>query len=73
MQKLPTGNFKLLNVQQRDKYNVLSISNESDTGRILEVDLQYSSKIYDGHSDLPFAAEQFVPLRSTSKVNCKSL
>lgn len=68
MQKLPTGNFNFLNEQEIQQFDVMNVSNDNDYGYILEVDLHYPPEIHNDHSDLPFAAEKFVPPGSK---NCK--
>lgn len=61
MMKLPTSNFKFLNKDQIETFEIDSITVDSNIGYILEVDLSYPSEIHDAHSDLPFAAEKFTP------------
>lgn len=63
MLKLPSGNFRFLTDDEITNFDVESISNNSDTGYLLEVDLHYPSDIHDAHADLPFAAERIdVPI-----------
>ncbi|GFU91970.1 uncharacterized protein TNCV_3765951 [Trichonephila clavipes] len=45
--------------------DILNLSDESDVGYILEVDLEYSSDLHDKHSDFPLAPENQPP------PNCK--
>ncbi|GFY17708.1 uncharacterized protein TNCV_1074431 [Trichonephila clavipes] len=45
--------------------DILNLSDESDVGYILEVDLEYSSDLHDKHSDFPLAPENKPP------PNCK--
>ncbi|GFY55333.1 uncharacterized protein TNIN_292571 [Trichonephila inaurata madagascariensis] len=45
--------------------DILNLSDESDVGYILEVDLEYPSDLHDKHSDFPLAPENKVP------PNCK--
>lgn len=61
MQSLPVGNFRFLTNSEIIKFNLNSISSDSDEGYILEVDIHYPFVIHDEHSDLPFAAEKIIP------------
>ncbi|GFT46277.1 uncharacterized protein TNCV_3126521 [Trichonephila clavipes] len=45
--------------------DILNLSDESDVGYILEVDLEYPSDLHDKHSDFPLAPENKPP------PNCK--
>ena len=51
-QYLPTGNFKWV-----ENIDFMSLSDESEKGYILEVDLEYPKELHDEHNDLPLAAE----------------
>ena len=53
-QYLPTGNFKWIN----NDMDEMNISDESEKGYTLEVDLEYPKNLHDFHNDLPLAAEQ---------------
>ena len=44
--------------EQLDKFDVMQISDESDTGYILDEDLEYPQHLHDSHSDYPLAAEK---------------
>ncbi|XP_047024710.1 uncharacterized protein LOC124633507 [Helicoverpa zea] len=70
MQSLPVGNFRFLTNSEIIKFNINSISSDSDEGYILEVDIHYPFVIHDEHSDLPFAAEKIIPpMPCSSKTN----
>lgn len=64
MQRLPKSNFRFLSDFEIASFDVESIRLDSDTGFILEVDLHYPSELHDYHSDMPFAAEKFIPAGS---------
>lgn len=61
MKPLPTNNFCFLKDDEIMKINnIMTISDKSDRGYILEVDLEYPIDIHDDHSDLPFAPEKYI-------------
>ncbi|GFS98165.1 uncharacterized protein TNCV_3924751 [Trichonephila clavipes] len=47
--------------------DILNLSDESDVGYILEVDLEYPSDLHDKHSDFPLAPEKKPPPNSVEK------
>ena len=54
-QKLPVNGFKWVEDTSRINEEFIKIYNEnSNKVYILEVDVKYSKKLYDSHSDLPF-------------------
>nr|XP_049699656.1 uncharacterized protein LOC126055254 [Helicoverpa armigera] len=59
--KFPITEFRFLNQKEVNCFDVMSISDESQYGFILEVDLEYPEHVHDFHSDLPFAPEKFIP------------
>jgi hypothetical protein len=56
---LPYGGFRWL--ENPLSFDVASISDSSDLGYILEVDIQYPRELHDLHNDLPFCAENICP------------
>lgn len=61
-QYLPTGEFEW--VEEKVNYN---ISDNSEYGYILEVDLIYPHHLHDSHSDLPFCPETICTPNSNEK------
>lgn len=61
MKKMPISDFRFLSDHEINNLNVLDISDESEFGFILEVDLVYPTYLHSSHSDLPFAPEKHVP------------
>lgn len=59
--KIPISEFRLLNQKEINCFDVMSVSDDSEYGFILEVDLEYPESVHDFHSDLPFAPEKFIP------------
>ena len=53
----PQRNFKWVTDDGINNFDVGRISDDSKTGYILEVDLQYPEDLYDLHSDYPLAPE----------------
>lgn len=66
-QYLPQRDFAWLNKEEIDHFNVNSVSDESDLGYVLEVDLIYPENLHDEHNDLPFCPESMVPPTARSK------
>ena len=63
---LPLNNFEWMEQGEIENLSVLSILENSDTGYILEVDLEYPPELHDEHNDLPYCPEQ---LRTTTVKN----
>ena len=54
-QKLPVNGFKWVNdVTEINEEFIKNYDENNDNGYILEVDVKYSKKLHDLHSDLPF-------------------
>ena len=56
-QPLPTGGFKWVDVKPDD---VGKLTNSSEKGYTLEVDVHYPRELHDCHNDLPFMCEHMV-------------
>lgn len=54
---LPERNFAWCTQDQVETLNVMDVPDDSETGYILEVDLEYPNDLYDDHSDYPLATE----------------
>ena len=57
-QYLPYSGFKWLNQKEISDFRLNSISENSSIGYILEVDLEYPSKLHDLHNDYALAPEK---------------
>ena len=57
-QYLPYSGFKWLNQKEIDRLDVNSIEENSSIGYILEIDLEYLSKLHKLHNDYPLASEK---------------
>ncbi|XP_065354938.1 uncharacterized protein LOC135949335 [Calliphora vicina] len=64
-QALPVGDFKWLS--NVENFSLDSIPNDSNTGYILEVDLEYPKEIHDKHNSLPFCSDMKTPPQATEK------
>lgn len=56
--RLPLNNFHWLTNDEIKNFDVNDISNDSEKGYILEVDLTYPSHLHDLHNDFPLAPEK---------------
>ena len=57
-QYLPYSEFKWLNQKEIDRFEVESIVENSSTGYIVEVDLNYPSQLHSMYNDYPLAPEK---------------
>ena len=57
-QYLPYSEFKWLNQKEIDRFDVESIVENSSTGYIVEVDLNYPSQLHSMYNDYPLAPEK---------------
>ena len=55
---LPEREFDWMTDQQLANFDVTQVPDDSDTGYILEVDLEYPEELHDSHSDYPLAPEK---------------
>ena len=54
-QKLPVNNFKWIeNISEINEEFIKNYDENNNKGYILEVDVKYSKKLHNLHSDLPF-------------------
>ena len=58
IQPMPYCDFKFLTRKGINKFDLDSISENSPIGYILEVDLEYCSKLHDKHNDYPLRPEK---------------
>ena len=57
-QKLPYKNFRWMSQEEVDSFDLSLISEDSDVGYILEVDLSYPEELHLSHSSFPLAPHQ---------------
>lgn len=61
MKKMPISDFKFLSPEQTSNLNFETISDDSEYGYILEVDLEYPYNLHGAHCDLPLCVEKLIP------------
>ena len=57
---LPVGDFKFLTADEISQLNIMTVTDDSPTGNIIDCDLEYPAHLHDMHSDYPLAPEHFV-------------
>ena len=57
-QYLPISNFKWVKNIHKIEQKLMNIKNNSSTGYVLEVDLEYPQELHDIHNDYPLAPEK---------------
>lgn len=65
-QYLPQKDFVWLSNLQIEKLNIMNISDTSEKGYVLEVDLEYPENLHNLHNDFPFCPENYKPQNSRS-------
>jgi hypothetical protein len=60
-QYLPTGSFEWLTRNEIENFNLNELSDTSDFGYVLEVDLIYPETLHSLHNDMPFCPENIIP------------
>ena len=58
VQPLPVSDFKFLTKKEINQFNLDSVSENSEIGYILEVDLEYCKELHDLHNDYPLYSEK---------------
>ena len=72
-QHLPTGKFRWLTGKQINKLDLSKYKDDSKTGLILEVDLEYPHELHDLHNDFPLAPEQVQVNENMLSDYCKQI
>ena len=57
-QPLPTGGFRWLDGNEINNFDVQHVSDNSEKGYILQVDLEYPKELHDEHDSYPLAPER---------------
>ena len=67
-QYLPTGNFKWLEEAEIQNLDYMNVAQNSETGYIFEVDLEYPQDLHYLHNELPFCPESIASPKSKVKI-----
>ena len=70
-ESLPYGEFRC--VKNVDGFDVMSISEESDTRYLLKVNLEYADELHELHNDYPLALETLAVSNDMLSAYCKKL
>ena len=73
IQDLPVSGFKFLNDKEISEFSLDSISEDSETGYILECDLEYCKELHDSHSDYPLCPEKIEVSSDMLSNYCKGI
>ena len=68
---LPYGEFRW--VKNVDGFDVMSINEKSDTGYLLEVNLDYPDELHELHNDYPLAPEKLAVSNDMLSAYCKKI
>ena len=68
---LPYGEFRW--VKNVNKFDVMSVSEKSDTGYFLEVNLEYPDELHELHNDYPLAPEKFAVFNDMLLAYCEKI
>ena len=68
---LPNGKFRW--VKNVDGFDVMSIIEKSDTGYLLEVNVEYPDELHELHNDYPLAPEKLAVSNDMLSAYCKKI
>ena len=71
-EKLPVNNFKFLTEQEVARVDFCSVPDDSETGYIVECDLEYPTELHDEHNDYPLAPESVIVTEQMLSPLCRS-
>ena len=72
-QYLPYGEFKWLSEKEIDEFDLKLVKENSSTGYIFEVDLEYPSGLHDLHNDYPLAPEKLEISQEMLSKHCSDI
>ena len=73
IQDLPCSSFKFLTQKEINDFNLDSVSENSQIGYILEVDLEYFKELHNSHSDYPLCPEKIEISSDMLSKYCKEI
>ena len=73
IQDLPYEGFKFLSEGEIKRFDLNSVSKNSKTGYILEVDLEYTKELHDSHNDYPLCPEHIEVKYEILSKYCKNV
>ena len=57
---LPVGDYKFLEQEEIDNFDILSVDPQGETGFFIECDITYPSSLHSEHSDFPMAPSHLI-------------
>ena len=72
-QNLPIGGFKFLAQEEITEIDFANLSDNSDTGYVIECDLEYPAELHELHNDYPPAPEHVTLTEEMLSPFCKSM
>jgi hypothetical protein len=72
-QYLPVGGFRFLSKEEISKIDFANVPDDSETGFVVECDLEYPSELHGTHNDYPLAPEHVMVTEAMLSPFCKSM
>jgi hypothetical protein len=72
-QYLPVGGFRFLSEEEISKIDFANVPDDSETGFVVECDLEYPSELHETHNDYPLAPEHVMVTEAMLSLFCKSM
>jgi hypothetical protein len=72
-QCLPVGGFRFLPEEEISKIDFANVPDDSETGFVVECDLEYPSELHETHNDYPLAPDHVMVTEAMLSPFCKSM
>jgi hypothetical protein len=72
-QYLPVSGFRFLSAEEISKIDFANVPDDSETGFVVECDLEYPSELHETHNDYPLAPEHVMVTEAMLSPFCKSM
>jgi hypothetical protein len=72
-QYLPVGGFRFLSEEEISKIDFANVPDDSETGFVVECDLEYPSELHETHNDYPLAPDHVMVTEAMLSPFCKSM